>query len=312
VKDPAVTTSTSDDRIYNIVQAHAGAGTTGMVGLSGFLNPLDIVEDVTTGNLYVSEYNWNNNPVSPSQITLLRVAPISDDDGFASAYPSSISATEMVGDPSVTNYSVTIANTGRGNLNVKDLRIVGADAQEFRMIGAPKPNGKKLMKIAKNSAVTFNVAFKPTTKGRKKAQIQVVSQKKNKKDQVVTVELNGLGTGYEEGLYATVDSVANAARKGDSTAARLEVEPRGLTVYPNPNAPGSKVYVKLQHFGKAEPVTLSLLDAKGQLVQAKTVVTDQKGTADAEMPLAPGINRGMYIIQAQGQSASKRTKLIVE
>jgi hypothetical protein len=77
VKDPAVNTADSDDRIYNIVQAHAGAGTTGMVGLSGFLNPLDIVEDVQTGNLYVSEYNWNNNPVSPSQITLLRVAPLS-------------------------------------------------------------------------------------------------------------------------------------------------------------------------------------------------------------------------------------------
>ncbi|MBD0258555.1 MAG: Ig-like domain-containing protein [Cytophagales bacterium] len=102
VKDPAVNTADSDDRIYNIVQAHAGAGTTGMVGLSGFLNPLDIVEDVQTGNLYVSEYNWNNSPVSPSQITLLRVAPISEDDGFASAYPSSISATEMVGDASVT------------------------------------------------------------------------------------------------------------------------------------------------------------------------------------------------------------------
>ncbi len=312
-KDPAVTTSASDDRIYNIVQAHPGAGTAGMVGLSGFLNPLDIVEDVTTGNLYVSEYNWNNSPVSPSQITLLRVAPISEDDGFASAYPASISATEMVGDASVTNYSVTIANTGRGNLNVKDLRIVGADAQEFRMIDAPKANGKKMLKIAKNSAVTFNVAFKPTTKGRKKAQIMVVSQKKNKKkDQLVTVDLNGLGTVYEDGLYATTDPAASAGRQGDSTSAQLQAETRGLTVYPNPNAPGSKVYVKLQHFGKAEPVTLSLLDAKGQLVQAKTVVTDQQGTADAEMPLASSLSRGLYIIQAQGQSTHKRTKLIVE
>jgi hypothetical protein len=219
----------------------------------------------------------------------------------------------MVGDPSVTNYSVTIANTGRGNLNVKDLQIVGADAQEFQMIGAPKANGNKPLKIAKNSAVTFNVAFKPSTKGRKKAQLVVKSQKKNKKkDQVVTVELDGVGLVYEESLSAAADSAAaNAARKGDN-AEQPEVEARGLMVYPNPNEPGSKVYVKLQHFGKGEPVTLSLLDAKGQLVQAKTVVTDQQGAADAEMPLAPSLNRGMYIIQAQGQSANKRTKLIVE
>jgi hypothetical protein len=211
---------------------------------------------------------------------------------------------------------VTIANTGRGNLNVKGIRIEGVDAKEFRMIGAPGANPRKMLKIAKNSAVTFNVAFKPTTKGRKKAQLVVVSQKKNKKkyqDQVVSVTLNGLGMVYEESSSAAATdsaAVASAARKG--AGEEPEVEARGLTVYPNPNAPGSKVYVKLQHFGNGEPVTLSLLDAKGQLVQAKTVVTDQQGAADAEMPLAPSLNRGMYIIQAQGQSANKRTKLIVE
>ncbi|MBD0258554.1 MAG: T9SS type A sorting domain-containing protein [Cytophagales bacterium] len=205
---------------------------------------------------------------------------------------------------------MTIANTGRGNLNVKNIQIVGDDAQEFQMIDAPKASLKKLLKIAKNSAVTFNVAFKPSSKGHKKAQLVVKSHKKNKKDQEVTVELKGLGMVYEESTEVAADSAA-AARKG-TDATQLGVEVRGITVYPNPNAPGSKVYVKLQHFGKGEPVTLSLLDAKGQLVQARTVVTNQQGAADAELPLAPSLSRGMYIIQAQGQSANKRTKLIVE
>jgi hypothetical protein len=42
-------------------------------GMVGFANPLDITEDVTNGNLYVSEFNWNENPNLTSQITLLKV-----------------------------------------------------------------------------------------------------------------------------------------------------------------------------------------------------------------------------------------------
>lgn len=48
----------------NIISAVEGSSTP---GLSGFLDPLDITEDVKTGNLYVSEYGGNN-----GTITLLR------------------------------------------------------------------------------------------------------------------------------------------------------------------------------------------------------------------------------------------------
>ena len=73
VKDPSVTSATSDDRIYNIVRFTTGSGTNGIPGLAGFTNPLDIVEDVITGNLYVIEFNWNNTTTRTAQITLLRV-----------------------------------------------------------------------------------------------------------------------------------------------------------------------------------------------------------------------------------------------
>jgi hypothetical protein len=73
VKDPTVTSATSDDRIYDIVRFTTGAGTNGIPSLAGFTNPLDIVEDLATGNLYVIEFNWNNTTTRTSQITLLRV-----------------------------------------------------------------------------------------------------------------------------------------------------------------------------------------------------------------------------------------------
>ncbi len=312
VRDPAVTSATSDDRIYNIVQSHTGAGTSGMVGMSGFLNPLDLVEDVATGNLYVSEYNWNNNTISPSQITLLRVSPLSGAEGFASAYPSAISATELVGDPTVTSYAVTIANTGRGTLNVKGIEITGADATQFKMTGAPSANPNKPVKIAKNSSITFNVAFKPTTKGQKKASLRVVSNKKSG-DQVIDVALNGEGVVYEESNAAMpTDSAAAAGRKATAGIEGRQADRHSMLVYPNPNTAGSKIYIRLGGFAKQEPVTVALHNALGQMVQAKTVVTDADGRVDTEMTVTTGMRTGVYILQAQAHSGTKQAKLVIE
>ncbi|MFA6086161.1 Ig-like domain-containing protein [Mucilaginibacter sp.] len=61
------------DTIYNIKHVASGIGNNGLVGMAGFANPLDIVEDVKNGNLYISEFNWNENPNLISQITLLKV-----------------------------------------------------------------------------------------------------------------------------------------------------------------------------------------------------------------------------------------------
>jgi hypothetical protein len=61
------------DTIYDIKHVASGVGNNGLEGMAGFANPLDIVEDVTNGNLYISEFNWNENPNLISQITLLKV-----------------------------------------------------------------------------------------------------------------------------------------------------------------------------------------------------------------------------------------------
>jgi hypothetical protein len=180
------------------------------------------------------------------------------------------------------------------------------------MIGEPDAKPNKPVKIAKNSSVTFNVAFKPTSKGKKKASLRVISNKK-KQDQVVTVELNGLGVVYEESYTAMqADSAAAAGRKATEGVEGREGDRHAVTVYPNPNTPGSKIYIRLSGFGKHEPVTLALHSASGQMVQAKTVVTDADGRADAEMPVTKGLRTGVYIIQAQAQSGNKQTKLVIE
>ncbi|WP_221391308.1 Ig-like domain-containing protein [Dyadobacter sp. NIV53] len=65
-------TPANDDSIYDIVKVTTGSGNSGLVGMSGFGNPLDIVEDVVNGNLYLIQYNWNDSPNLTSQIILLR------------------------------------------------------------------------------------------------------------------------------------------------------------------------------------------------------------------------------------------------
>lgn len=64
--------ASTDDHIYDITHAATGASNYGLEGMNGFANPLDLVEDTITGNLYISEFNWNENPNSISQITLLK------------------------------------------------------------------------------------------------------------------------------------------------------------------------------------------------------------------------------------------------
>ncbi|MBF9252721.1 T9SS type A sorting domain-containing protein [Pontibacter sp. 172403-2] len=318
VKDPAVTSASSNDEVYNIVQAQTGAGTSGLVGMSGFINPLDIVEDQQTGNLYVIEFNWNNNATREAQITLLRVSELSDVEGFASAYPAMISATEVVGatETETTYHAVTIANTGRGTLNVKGIDIEGADAGDFKMIGAPDAKPNKKIKIRKNSSITFNVAFTPSSKGRKKAKLKVVSQKK-KKDQQIEVQLDGLGIVYEEAVEAAASdsaAITASAKNALTTKATEETIQNNsrLKVYPNPNVQGSKVYIELEHFGEKEPVTITMYDALGQVVQAKTITTDAHGIANTEMPITEQMSAGIYIIKAQAASGEEQAKLVIE
>jgi hypothetical protein len=56
--------------------------------MNGFANPLDLAEDTVTGNLYVIEFNWNENPNSISQITLLKANKKNIDQPKPTVYAS--------------------------------------------------------------------------------------------------------------------------------------------------------------------------------------------------------------------------------
>ncbi|MDQ4140126.1 MAG: T9SS type A sorting domain-containing protein, partial [Bacteroidota bacterium] len=295
--------------------------------------------------------NWNNIPDRTAQITLLRVSSISDDEGFATAFPEQITATEVVGvtetaiprsaatqanatkakkakekakqkdkddDTDLPDYSkltphaVTISNTGRGNLKLKNLGITGENAGEFHMIGQPDAKPNKPVKIRKNSSVTFNVVFIPTSQGRKTAKLEAVSTKK-KDDQTVSVELIGFGIQYEGSDTTNVDSLAsNINNTAAKVSKKLTDKEPILSVFPNPQSSGSKIHLNLADFAPQEPVTLSLYDTYGQLYQAKTIVVDGQGSTSAEIFVNKTLKPGIYIIKANAGSGKKEIRIIVE
>ncbi|WP_233507514.1 malectin domain-containing carbohydrate-binding protein [Adhaeribacter pallidiroseus] len=189
-KDPAVNSADSDDKIYDIIGAQTGSGTNGITGLSGFTNPLDITEDVETGNLYVIEYNWNNTAGKTAQIVLLKATAPSAQVGIASVSPSEIVDNDVVGGSAGKNHTITIANTGNSNLTVTGITLDGVDKAQFQVVGAPTPSVAAPVTVARGSAITFNVAFNPTTTGVKTASLLVSSTNNPVKE----VKLNGLGT----------------------------------------------------------------------------------------------------------------------
>ncbi|QRQ99883.1 malectin domain-containing carbohydrate-binding protein [Dyadobacter sandarakinus] len=213
---PDVNSPESDDRIYDIIGAQTGSGTNGITGLSGFTNPLDLTEDVQTGNLYVIEYNWNNNAGKTSQIVMLKATSVSAPKGIASVTPAEIVDNDVVGGAAGTAHTVRIANTGNANLTVTSIELIGANKDQFQLLGAPAPTAASPMTVLRGSASTFNIVFNPTSAGVKTATLRVTSVD----NEVSEIVLRGLGTAglsgtNEPSLQAILDLHSVNVNVGD-------------------------------------------------------------------------------------------------
>ncbi|QMU31383.1 T9SS type A sorting domain-containing protein [Adhaeribacter radiodurans] len=188
VYDPAI--SPDNDQKYDIVSFQTGSGLFGIEGLSGFTNPLDIAEDVQTGNLYVIEYNWNNARDKTSQITLLRPKAVTDIAPIATVTPTKITDNDIVdGKPGKKN-TITVGNSGNTDLTVTGIVLEGVDSSQFELNGISDISATSPLIIAANTAFTFNVRFNATSPGIKTASVKISFD--NYPDTVVV--LNGLGT----------------------------------------------------------------------------------------------------------------------
>ncbi|QNF32389.1 choice-of-anchor D domain-containing protein [Adhaeribacter swui] len=260
VKDPSVNSATANDKIYDIVKSQTGSGTNGITGLGGFVNPLDLTEDVQTGNLYVIEYNWNNTSGKTAQITLLKATAVSAQTGIATVSPTEIIDNDVVGGAAGQNHTITVANTGNSTLQVTGLVLDGVDKSQFQLVGAPTPTTASPVVIAPNSAVTFNVAFNPTSTGVKTAKIVVTSNNNAVKE----VTLKGLGT---TGLSGTNEPSLQAVLDVHGIKVNVGDDNKSTNIIHSTNfkAPLLGEEVAAQQFIRAEdgPVTIKPLSVFG-------------------------------------------------
>lgn len=307
VKDPSINSPGIADGIYDIVQSTTGSGTNGLIGMSGFANPLDIIEDVTTGNLYVSEFNWNNSPTLTSQITLLKVGESSSQlASFSTVSPQKLSYSHIVDGTWGDNQTVTIANTGNGILKVTDIQLVGKDAKQFNIIGTRTPGVKEPVAIPKNSSISFNVSFNPSSLGSKSAVLRVVADDNPVKE----ITLRGFGTAYE-GEVADKMTIADMPAVKDKSIDDIAINEKVLKVYPNPNT-GERIKIELRNFARQEPIVLTLYDESGRLIQKLNRITDDEGILSTEILFETAISPGLYIVSASALSGTKQSKLIIQ
>lgn len=159
----------------------------GIPGFTGFQDPLDVVEDTLTGNLYVSDFGRN-------EIVLLRPnlpAPV------LTLTPEEVLIEQAVGATSTT-FPVTLENTGRGTITGLTLGLGGPEAAEFAFTPST------LDSLPSDSPVVLSVTLTPTTAGPKLANLVVSTSDPNVTPRSTT--LRGLGTNGEPSLQWVLDA----------------------------------------------------------------------------------------------------------
>ncbi len=246
----------------------------GIPGFTGFGDPLDLVEDVTNGNIYVSDYGR-------SEIVLLRPS--------AQAAPEALivlDTDEVVGDAVTSsdyNQEILLSNLGNATLTGISAQITGTDSGQFQVSGLP------LTLNAQNSDA-FNIIFTPTSAGPKTAQLTISGT--GVED--VNIPLNGLGKlglggSNEPSLQWILDTRlgSGAVDVGDENAATNVFDVSGLPV-------GSDAYkaalsgmlgdeLNIQSFERAvdAPVTLELLSVYGPTASNPVVAFGWYNTGNA-------------------------------
>ena len=157
---------------------------TGIDGFTGLSNPLDLTEDVTTGNIYVSEYGSN-------QLTLLRPLDSSSAPDIRVSAEQLIFEDQLAGSssytPAVNPRTVTVSNFGTSPLTLETLSITDTGATRYAL-----PSGLSLPAVVNpGDTLDIDVTFTAQTKGVEVASLNIGSDDPD--TPLASVELRGLG-----------------------------------------------------------------------------------------------------------------------
>ena len=154
--------------------------TTGITGFTNFNQPLDVTEDNSTGNLYVTE-------LGGQKITLLRPQGNTGTPNI-DATPGRLIFNDVSGGAASASQKVTIKNTGSGPLNISNLSLVGDNPGQFQISNKPALPAT----VAAGGTATVDVTFNPTSVGVKGATLRIDSDDPDTAQ--TDINLRGLGT----------------------------------------------------------------------------------------------------------------------
>ncbi|MEM6805720.1 MAG: hypothetical protein AAF696_30255, partial [Bacteroidota bacterium] len=155
----------------------------GIPGFTGFDDPLDLTEDVSNGNLYVSDYGR-------SQIVLLK-------PNATSPANLVVSTNKVVLDAAVNsneNFSITLSNTGGQSLNNLIIGISGSS--QFSSATS------NIASLAAGASVELALNFSPTQSGPTFSSLNLSADGNNSE----SVSLQGLGINGEPSLQHIFDA----------------------------------------------------------------------------------------------------------
>ena len=140
--------------VFNVnANGSLSTAVTGITGFTGFKQPLDIAEDLGTGNLYVTELTDN-----PATTGIKLLKPQGGAGSVGKAEPAGrVVFTEVQGGAASAAKNVTVKNVGGAPLTITAASIVGTDSALFARSGGPVLP----VTIAPGATVSFPVTFNP-------------------------------------------------------------------------------------------------------------------------------------------------------
>ena len=223
----------------------------GIPGFSGFNDPLDLVEDANTGNLYVSDFGTQS-------IVLIRPSNQSVPEPFVTVNPNTVVADDIVdGDPG-DPVTIFIANTGNAPLANPSVKIIGEGADDYELNTSLLPSS-----IRANASTSISVRLNASVLGARPATLQVFG---SNIDLPATLELRGLGksgltSAEEPSLQQVFDTYGYQIDAGDANSSTSRIDLRAGNTYNS--LIGDEVSAQIFQAATDGQITIDVLAAYG-------------------------------------------------
>ncbi|GGL95159.1 hypothetical protein GCM10011594_13590 [Nakamurella endophytica] len=256
---------------------------TGITGFTGFHQPLDLTEDASNGNLYVTELTDN-----PATTGIKLLKPVGGGTAGKAQVTSRLIYSDVKGGAASAAQNVVVKNVGGAPLTVTGASLAGTDAAVFARAGGPALPAT----VAPGDSISLPVTFAPTAAGPRVAELQVRTE--DPATPVAKAALRGLGTDGEGGslepsLQWILDTLEIPVNVGDPDKTNNDM-PAGKALIGEEVAVTSFTKAAFDHAVTVEPLSLYGPAGPSANPNVVTVGVHTTGKATERTPLFRGPN----------------------